>query len=277
MLATELHKEYRKPTNFLKIKVFNKDDIWGADLVEMPTNVDNNVNKYKYILTIIDLYTKYAWAVPLKNKTANTVKNAFENVFNQYPDRIPKKLYTDNGTEFYNKIFQNFLDDNEIEIYSTFNQPDERSQGPSHNPVIERFNRTLKTLMWKEFTIQGNQKWLEILPIIVEKYNNKIHRTIGMSPEEASNHPEIIQEKVNTNNSENDNMIDKIKFKIGDRVRIFKWKSKFEKGFTYKWSKEIFVVSKIHKTKPVVYSIIDLKGEKISGRFYTSELQKSSF
>jgi hypothetical protein len=271
-LAQELHKEYRKPKTFLKVKVFNKDDIWGADLVEMKKDED-----YKYILTVIDLYTKYAWAFPLKNKTGNTIKNTFEDLFEEEPDRIPKKLYVDNGSEFYNKTFLDFLKHNNIEIYSTFNQPDERSQGPSHNPVIERFNRTLKNFMWKEFTIQGNQKWLKILPKILNFYNHKIHRTIGVSPEEASDNPEIIKDKLKEKITENNNENEKQKFKIGDRVRIFKWKNKFEKGFTHKWSKEIFVISEVHNTNPIVYSIIDLSGEKILGRFYTNELQKSSF
>jgi len=280
-LAQELHKEYRKPKVFLKVKVFNKDDIWGADLVEMKKEED-----YKYILTIIDLYTKYAWAFPLKNKTGNTVKSTFEELFEEEPDRIngqspaprrPKKLYVDHGSEFYNKTFLDFLKHNNIEIYSTFNQPDERNQGPSHNPVIERFNRTLKTFMWKEFTIQGNQKWLKILPKILSFYNHKVHRTIGVSPEEASDNPEIIKEKIEENNNENEDLKEKIKFQIGDHVRIFKWKNKFEKGFTHKWSKEIFVISEVHKSKPIVYSIIDLEGESIKGRFYSSELQKSQF
>ena len=129
--------------------------------------------------------------------------------------------------------------------------------------------------MWKQFTEQGNQKWLKILPKILDFYNHKVHRTIGVSPEEASDNPEIINEKINENNHENTKLVEIVKFKIGDHARIFKWKNKFEKGFTHKWSKEIFVISKIHKTKPIVYSIIDLNGEEIKGRFYSNELQKS--
>ena len=276
-LAEELHREYRKPKTFLKVKVFAMDDIWGADLVEMPNSKNNN--GYKYILTIIDLYTKYAWAIPLKNKTAVTVRNAFEELFenslnNHSP---PKKLYTDNGSEFYNKTFKEFRDDNEIELYSTFNQPDERSQGPSHNPVIERFNRTLKNMMYKKFTERGNRIWFDILDELMESYNNKIHRMIKMSPYEASKHPESILEIIQTHNNENLMMDEKIKFKVGDRVRIFKWKSKFEKGYTYKWSKEIFIVDKVVDTKPVTYKLRDLNDEDVLGRFYSNELTRTNF
>ncbi len=130
--------------------------------------------------------------------------------------------------------------------------------------------------MWKEFTIQGNQKWLKILPKILNFYNHKIYRTVGVSPEEASDNPEIIRDSKSLAPSVL-NIKDIPKFKIGDHVRIFKWKNKFEKGFTHKWSKEIFVISEVHNTNPIVYSIIDLNGEKILGRFYTNELQKSIF
>ena len=276
-LAEELHREYRKPKTFLKVKVFAMDDIWGADLVEMPNSKNNN--GYKYILTIIDLYTKYAWAIPLKNKTAVTVRNAFEELFENSLNghSPPKKLYTDNGSEFYNKTFKEFRDDNEIELYSTFNQPDERSQGPSHNPVIERFNRTLKNMMYKKFTERGNRIWFDILDELMESYNNKIHRMIKMSPYEASKHPESILEIIQTHNNENLMMDEKIKFKVGDRVRIFKWKSKFEKGYTYKWSKEIFIVDKVVDTKPVTYKLRDLNDEDVLGRFYSNELTRTNF
>ena len=276
-LAEELHREYRRPKTFLKVKVFAMDDVWGADLVEMPNSKNNN--GYKYILTIIDLYTKYAWAIPLKNKTAVTVRNAFEELFENSLDghSPPMKLYTDNGSEFYNKTFKKFRDDHEIELYSTYNQPDERSQGPSHNPVIERFNRTLKNIMYKKFTERGNRVWFDILDELMESYNNKMHRTIKMSPYEATKDPESILKTIQSHNNENSTLNEKIKFKVGDRVRLFKWKSKFEKGYTHKWSKEIFIVDKVFDTKPVTYKVRDLDDEEVLGRFYTNELTRTNF
>jgi len=274
-LANELHKEHRNNRKYLKVKVFNKDDIWSADLIET-VNVKNNLN-YRYILTIIDLYTRFAWAIPLLNKKAESVKVAFENLFESDPNRIPRKLYVDNGKEFYNKIMEDFLKENDIDIYSTFNQPDERSQGPSHNPVIERFNRTLKSLMYKKFTERGNRIWVDVLPDLINFYNNKIHSSIGVTPTEASENPKLIQEVNLNNNNFNENMIQKQKFNVNDKVRIFKWKNKFEKGVTYSWTKEIFKINKIYNTKPYTYKILDLHDEEILGRFYAHELQKTSF
>ena len=103
LLAKELHKEYRNNRKYLKIKVFNKDDIWSADLIET-VNVKNNDN-FRYILTIIDLYTRFAWAIPLKNKTSNSIKEAFETLFENTSNRIPKKLWVKNFTIKYFKTF----------------------------------------------------------------------------------------------------------------------------------------------------------------------------
>jgi len=94
---------------------------------------------------------------------------------------------------------------------------------------------------------------------------------------EASKHPESIQEIVDDNNNENIGCKEKAKFHVGDRVRIFKWKTRFEKGYTYKWSKEIFQIDKVYDTHPITYHIEDLHGEEVLGRFYANELQRSSF
>ena len=260
--ANELHKPFRKPKMLLKVKVFNKDDIWSADLVEMPKNF-----KYHYILTIIDLYTKYAWAVPLTNKRGETVAKAFEKIFKE-SGRTPKKLWVDRGKEFYNKNMKELG----IEIYSTFND--------GKAVVIERFNRTLKSMMFKEFTKQGNQQWLKILPGVIERYNNKVHRTIGVTPVEASNNPDKIRDNVINNQYANELQSKRknaSKYKVGDRVRIFKWKSLFEKGYKANWTNEIFVVSEVNKTVPVTYQLKDLEGEEIYGKFYENELQKTEF
>ena len=268
VLADELHKEFRKPKEYLKVKVFNKDDIWSADLIFMPkerSKERSNVQSFKIILTVIDLYTRYAWAIPLKDKTGKTIVDAFEEIF-ELNERVPNKLWVDNGSEFYNKVFKKFLEDNKIEMYSTFNE--------GKAVVIERFNRTLKQMMWKEFTIQGNQKWLLLLPKLIDKYNNKIHSSIGVSPNEASENPGIFHEPKSKTKS-------KPKFKVGDRVRIFKYKYKFDKGYTAKWTNEIFKISEVINSgksqDPIVYRIKALDNEEILGRFYQNELQKTSF
>src|SRR6266581_4903677 len=193
----------------LKVKVFNKGDLFSADLVFMPKD-----KSYQYILTVIDVYTRYAWCKPLFLKS-DTLK-AFKEILSE-SNRIPKKLWVDKGTEFYNKNFKAYLKEHSIEMYSTENA--------GKAVVIERFNRTIEEWLWRKFTEQQNQKWVKILPELVDIYNHKIHRSIKVSPIEASNNPQKIKDITNTNNFYNENNYPqkKPKFKIKDRVRIFKY------------------------------------------------------
>jgi len=260
-IADELHHEFRKSKHLLKVKVFAKDDIWSADLVEMPKE-----GKFKYILTVIDLYTKFAWAIPLTDKKGITIADTFQKIMKD-SGRAPIKVWTDHGNEFYNQNIKKLP----FEIYSTNNE--------GKAVVIERFNRTLKQMMFKLFTESGSQKWLHLLSDVVKTYNNKVHRTIGTTPQKASDNPKTIIYKVYKNNFENELMSlkKKPKFKVGDRVRMFKWKSLFEKGYTAKWTHEIFIVSKINNTTPVTYEVEAQDGEEIIGKFYENELQHTEF
>ena len=152
------------------------------------------------------------------------------------------------------------------------------TQNEGKSVFAERFILTLKNMMWKHFTAVRNQKWNnDLLQAIVEKYNNKIHSSIKLTPLEASNNPELVKDVNHLNNHKNDSLKEKIKFKDDDYVRIFKYKKHFDKGFISKWTNEIFIIKKILNTNPITYRIIDQSGEDIIGRFYTNELQRSNF
>jgi hypothetical protein len=133
--------------------------------------------------------------------------------------------------------------------------------------------------MFKQFTIQGHQKWFKLLPEIMDKYNNKIHSSIKETPANVSKNPELIEDVTRYNNNYNEYHLDKKKpkFKMGQRVRIFKYKKMFEKGFTGYWTDEVFVINEILPSTPITYKIKALDGEEIIGTFYTSELQASDF
>ena len=192
-LAEELHKPFRKPPQYSKVSFRSKDNIWNADLII----VSKPDAGYKYILTIMDGYTRYAWTVSLKDKKGETVANAFKDVMKK-SNRKPNKLWVDQGKEFYNqhmyKLFK-FKDKDILEkdengeyknqIYSVFNT--------QKNPLIERLNRTILNKLSKQQTINGNQKWLHILPTITKNYNNTIHSSIGISPAEASKDPSLVK------------------------------------------------------------------------------------
>ena len=215
----------------------------------------------KYLLTIIDVFSKYAWAVPLINKTGESVTEAFDKIVSE--GRKPKNLWVDEGKEFYNKTFQSFLKKNNISMYHTFNE--------GKAVVIERFNRTLKRIMWKYFTANNTYSYLNVLQSMLYKYNNTKHSSIKMSPEEAS-------KKSNKGtvyfNLYGDLEVSKSKpkFKIGDSVRLSKLKRHFEKGYTPNWTEEVFVINGIQNTNPITYTLKDLNNELIQGSFYEQEL-----
>lgn len=232
------------------------DEIWAADLVDMQAFAKDNKG-FKYLLTIIDIFSKFGWIVPLKNKTGQSVSEALQKVFK---NRKPKKLWVDKGKEFYNKDVKKLID-----LYSTENE--EKSS------VVERWNRTIKERMWKYFTANATRKYIDIIDRIVDKYNNTKHSSIKMTPKNAS-------KKLNENkvwlNLYPDHVDKKIsKFNVGDNVRITKKKGFFEKGYTTRWTQEVFKISQVQHTNPPTYKIEDLNGEEIKGTFYEPELQKT--
>ena len=260
-LADELHKPIKR--NFTRRRVIANhiDEIWCSDLVEMQQFSKWNKG-YRYLLMVLDVFSKYGWIVPLKDKKGETVAEAFKKIFKE--GRKPQYLWTDKGKEYYNKHVKELLDKNKITLYSTENE--EKSS------VCERWNRTIKTQMWKQFTIQGNTMYLDMLPKILKYYNNTKHNSIKMTPIEASKKK---NEGVVYFNLYGDmeTLKQKPKFKIGDMVRISKYKRKvFDKGYTPNWSEEVFTVDKIQYTNPITYKLKDLRGEDIQGSFYELEL-----
>ena len=174
-LADELHKPIRRKFTRRRVIVNGIDEIWCSDLVEMGKFSKWNKG-YRYILMVLDVFSKYGWTVPLKDKKGERVAEAFKTIFKE--GRKPHYLWTDKGKEYYNKNMKELLDKNKINIYSTENE--EKSS------VCERWNRTMKNKMWKQFTIQNNTMYLNMLPKLVAEYNNTKHRSISMTPAEAS-------------------------------------------------------------------------------------------
>ena len=169
----------------------------------------------------------------------------------------------DKGKEFYNRDVKGL-----IELYSTENE--EKSS------VVERWIRTMKEKMWKYFTDNNTNVYIDILPDFVKDYNNTKHSSIKMTPVEASEKENELTVWRNLYPNRFDILDINPKFSVGDKVRISKKKALFEKGYTTRWTEEIFTITKIKRTSPVTYKIADLNGEEIDGTFYEPELQKTS-
>ena len=256
-LADELHKPIIKKFKRRKVYSSFKDNIWGVDLADM--QLISKFNKgVKYLLCVIDLFSRYAWVVPLKNKKIVSIINAFQSILKK-SDRKPNKIGVDHGSKFCNNHFKKWLKDNEIEMYSTHNE--------GKSVVAERFIKTLKNKIYKQLATAGKNVYFDVLDDIVNKYNNAWHSSIKMKPKDVGN-----DSFAEYSEESNENYP---KFKVGDHVRISKYKNIFTKGYISNWSEEIFVVKKIKNTVPWTYEISGLNGEEIVGSFYEKELQKT--
>ena len=211
----------------------------------------------KYLLCGIALYSKYAFIIPLKDKKGISIANAFDKIIKQ-SKRKPNKIWVDQGSEFYNNNFKKWLSDNNIIMYSTYNE--------GKSVVVERFIRTLKNKLYKHMTASGENVYYDILDDVVNKYNNTKHSTIKMKPIDAGDNKRVYIDEHNAKDS---------KFKVGDRVKISKFKIIFAKRYTPNWSTEIFIVDKINDTVPYTYNLKNLHDEEIIGSFYDRELQKT--
>ena len=258
-LAEELHKPVRRKFKRRRVLVNGIDKIWAADLADMQAFTKFN-HGIKYLLAVIDVFSKYGWLIPLRDTTGKSVASAFKTIFKE---RKPGKMWVDKGKEFYNKDVKEI-----IELYSTENE--EKSS------VVERWIRTMKEKMWKYFTDNNTNVYVDILPDLVEDYNNTRHSSIKMTLVEASKKKNELTVWRNLYPNRL-NIIDiNPKFSIGDKVRISKKKALFEKGYTTRWTEEVFTITKINHTSPITYKIADLNGEEIDGTFYEPELQKTS-
>lgn len=264
-IVNEIHRSARK--NYRRRPVILKeiDDLWQADLLDLQKF--HTFNKgYKYILVVIDAFSKYAWCVPSKSKTKTEIKNAFEKIIKSYK-RIPVNLQTDFGTEFYNNEFDRFLLSKNINHYSTYSV--------KKASIVERLIKTLKGKLFRYFSFIGNYKWVgKPLDDIVQSYNQTVHRTTKFKPDavNSENEKEVME---NIIKSQNYLQKKSNKFNVGDRVRISKYKSVFRKGYTPNWSTELFTIKKVNHTHPITYHIEDLKKNPILGTFYEQELQKT--
>ena len=225
-LANELHKPIIRKFKDRKVYSSFKDNIWGVDLADMQL-----ISKYnkgiRYLLCAIDLFSKYAFIVPLKDKKGISIVNAFLSILEK-SKRKPNKIWVDQGSEFYNTHFKKWLKGNNIEMYSTHYE--------GNLAVAEIFIRALKNKMYKNMTANSENVYFNVLNYIVDKYNNTYHKTIRMKPIDVKS--DYFAE-YNEESDEKDP-----KSKVCDHIRISKYKNIFTKRYAPNWSEEIFVVKK---------------------------------
>ena len=258
-IAKEIFSPVVKKFDRIQIQTHYKDECWSIDLIDRSSLAKYNKN-YKFIFTIIDNHTKFAWAIPLKDKSGKSTTTAFKKLI-ETSKRKPEKVWSDRGKEFYNKTFLDFLKQNEIQIYSTHSD--------LKAVFVERFNRTLLDLIKEPMYIEGKACWLNHINSALDKYNNRVHTTTRMTPFEASNKPIDPPTFVNKPKQP--------KFQVGDYVRVPDKRNIYSKGYTTNWNRELFKIQKINPTNPITYTLEDENNEQIAGKYYEQELLRSVF
>jgi hypothetical protein len=237
--------------------------LFQADLVDLRSRTSSN-SGYNYILFVINAFSKYAWAEPLKTKTGPEVAAAMAKILTETTP--PRNLQVDDGKEFYNSSFRKLMEKYGINMYSTYSV--------LKASLVERLNRSVKGAIFKNFTIKGNQNWIRDLQTIVDRYNHTVHRTTGMKPSDVTKKDEkrllrsVYREIKRAGRS---------RFQVGDHVRISKYKHLFEKGYTPNWTTETFTIDRKQPTNPRTYLLRDDAGHLIKGGFYAAELQKTKY
>jgi len=264
--AYTLHKPARKTFTRNKTITGAIDKQWQADLADMQTLKKSN-SGYRYILTVIDIFSKFAWSIPVKSKSSGDMVEGFKTLFKKSAPRIPQRLQTDAGLEFLNKEVQALFKQKKIHHFY--------SSSEKKAAVVERFNRTIKTRIWTYFTAHQTDKYIDILDKLTDAYNHSYHRTIGMRPVDVKkkDEPALFAKMFGEDIASKRRRLTP-ELKPGEMVRVSKLKGQFEKGYMPNWSQEHFIVDKVNtSTQRRVYKLKDYANEDISGSWYDQEVQ----
>ena len=244
------------PTN--KTDVYHIDDIWSLDILDLKDYGPENNRGYRYVLVVIDNFSKFGWTVPLKKKNDQTIKDSFENILIS-SKRKPNLIESDRGKEFYNNIFQSFLNNNNVKLYS---------RNTYLGAVFaERFNKSIRDLLKRPVFEKGDGNWIDVLPTITKQYNNRIHSSTKLTPIQASlkkNEGFVYK-----------NLLDKRKkvkpkFQINDLIRTADLKKTFSKGDTTNWSYKLYKITEIINDTIPSYKI-----DNLNERYNESLLKKT--
>ena len=259
------HKPVVKRHKFQKTYVNDLADQIQLDLVDISKFSHKNQG-YRWILTGIEILSRYGFAIPVERKDTSHMTEAVLNLLEEFKigfGKYPNVVQFDDGKEFYNLRVRRLLEGKKIKYFST--KSDKKAA------VVERFNRTLKTMMWKYFYKNKTYNWLDVLDKLTENYNNTKHRSIGMKPIKVNKENEFEVWKRLFGGAKD---FKAPEYKVGDSVRIHKYKSIFTKGYEPNFTSKVFKVKSVLKGDPNMYVLEDLEAEPIIGKFYEQELSK---
>lgn len=259
--AYTLHAPARRKYPRRRTLAFSIDQYWQCDLVDMSKYAKFN-NKYTFLLTIIDVFSKFAFVRKLKRKSAESVTEAFKSVFSL--GRKSTNISSDSGLEFRNGLLQKLLKKQGVNFFITDSE--------LKAAVVERFNRTLKERLHRYMTINNTNKYIDKVQEIVDSYNDSKHRSIGMSPRLVNKQNEdIVRERLFGVDSLSP--ATKPKFSVNDTVRIsINKRPTFDKSYTPNYVYEHFTIAEVLPGSPNMYKLKEEDGTLLGGRYYGKEL-----
>jgi len=223
------------------------------------------------LLVAIDVFSPYAWVEPLKNKTAKEVERGLMIILNQAK---PRKIRTDGGSEFNNRWVKTLLENRHIYHHVTMNEVKAN--------YVERFNRTIKTMIYRYLNRNKTRKYLDVLPKLVETYNATPHRSLNnIAPKDVNETNEAdlwaymyLKPKLMNVKKEKTKRKRLFRFKIGQLVRISHQRRAFIRAYNEQWSYEVFKIKRRFQMQGIsMYKLVDLLESEIKGNFYQAELQ----
>ncbi|VDO29412.1 unnamed protein product [Brugia timori] len=265
-VAKELHAPARRRYNRRVIQLGGLNETWQMDLMDFQKFKRKN-SGHTFVLLVIDIFSKFIWLYPLKDKTGLEVAKALQDIIRSCPFGPPKNLQADEGKEFINVHCKEIYKKEKINFYHVYTH--------LKAAIAERAIRTIKSKLYRYFTAKGSYKWTGILQDIAREYNKRIHRTTGMAPVKVKTRED--EKKVFDYLKVPKFPVKLPKYKVGDMVRISKYKAIFDKGYTPNWSTELFTIHKIFRTLPTTYELKDEDGNIISGKFYEEEMQRTDY
>lgn len=264
----ETYSMHRAVTNRFrrnKVLVIGKDDQWEMDLMDMTFYAKYN-NGVKYVLLVIDVFSKFVWLKPLKNKSGSEVKRAIENIFHN--GRIPRRIRSDKGGEFFSRPVQTLLQSKHIRHFTSHNHLKAN--------IAERAIKTIKMKIQHYITYKQNFKYVDHLQDFADSYNSSQHRSTGFAPKDVSKENDVkVWKSLYWPTSKQYAPLQRFRYEIGDYVRLTYLRRTFQREYDQKWTGEIFKVSRRYKRGGIaIYKIKDFNGNDIEGTFYQGELQK---
>ena len=256
------HKARRKKFPRRRIISVDVGDQHQVDLADMQKFSTFN-DGYKYILTVIDCFSRFAWGVPVKSKKPAEIVDGLTKIYQESPP--PLRCQSDKGKEFTAKVVRAFFKESNVTFFTTTNDDVKCA-------MVERLNRTIKERLWLYMTYNNNFRYIDVLSSILDSYNASVHSSIGFAPKDVDAEAAMV---IRTRMLQERDRESDFKFEVGDYTRLAKRKQTFEKGYETNFTEEIFkVVSRERHQHKNIYTVVDLDEKPVEGTFYEAELSK---